>query len=77
MSAVFRLMDGDGLPLDVIQDLLAERGLAFDVVAFCRAALASRNYTPEGLLEKLKLCAPAGVPERLLELAVARAGGLA
>lgn len=74
-AEVFRLMDSGGLPLDVQSDLMAERGLAFDVVGFARAALKSGNFTREKVIERLSACAPATVPLRLIELAVARAAG--
>jgi len=73
---VFRLMDSEGLPLDVIQDLLAEKGMGFNVVGFARAALASGNYGPQRTLELLEQCAPKSVPPGACKLAVARALGL-
>lgn len=73
MSEVFSLMDAHGLPLDTIQDLLAERGMAFNVQAFCQAAIQSGNYTADSILERLRQCAPAGVPDELLRFTVNQA----
>ena len=70
---IFNLTDSHGLPLDTIQDLLAEKGWAMDVVGFARAALASGNYTPERLIAKLEACAPPSVPPGLIRAAVERA----
>ena len=69
-AEIFHLMDSHGLPLDTIQDLLAEKGWAMDVVGFAQAAHKSGNYTRETILARLKACAPPSVPAGLLELAV-------
>ena len=42
---IFFLMDSRGMPLDIITDILREKGLCFDVVAFTEAALNSGNFT--------------------------------
>ena len=50
---VFHLMDTHGVPLVVINDILREKGLAFNVVEFIEAALRSGNYTFEKIKARL------------------------
>ena len=50
---IFKLMDSNGLPLDLIQELLQEHKLAFGVPGFITAAHKSKNYSKERLTNLL------------------------
>jgi alanyl-tRNA synthetase len=50
---VFKLMDSHGLPFDLIQELLEENKLAYDVPGFIAAAHKSKNYSKERLTNLL------------------------
>jgi alanyl-tRNA synthetase len=52
-ETVFKLMDSQGLPFDVICEVLAERGLQFDIVGFVRAARNSKNFSSERIYKVL------------------------
>ncbi len=44
-AVIFDLVDSKGFPLDIINDLLEENNLGFDVVGFIRKANQSKNYS--------------------------------
>lgn len=50
---IFKLMDTHGLPLEIINEILRERGEAFNVVEFVDAAIESKNFTYEKIRGKL------------------------
>lgn len=50
---IFKLMDTYGLPLDLINDLLREKNVAFNAVEFVAAALASKNFTCDAIKKKI------------------------
>jgi alanyl-tRNA synthetase len=50
---IFRLMDSQGVPLELIAERLHSRGLAFNVNQFIAAALESKNYTYQRIRSKL------------------------
>ena len=52
-NLIFQLMDSKGLPLEIVNDLLREKGLGFDVVDFIEAALASGNFTYSSIKTRL------------------------
>jgi alanyl-tRNA synthetase len=48
-EVAFFLMDSQGLPFDILLDVLKEHGYAFDFVGFAKAAKQSKNFTRERL----------------------------
>jgi len=52
-AEIFKLMDTRGLPLEIINEELRIRGLAFNGVEFIEAALASKNFSYERIKERL------------------------
>jgi alanyl-tRNA synthetase len=50
---IFKLIDSKGMPLDLVQELLQEHKLAFDVYGFIKAARKSKNYSRERLINLL------------------------
>ncbi|MCJ7828549.1 MAG: hypothetical protein MUP81_02280 [Dehalococcoidia bacterium] len=52
-AEIFKLMDTHGLPLEIITELLREKGEAFDVVQFIEAGLFSHNFTYPKLRTRL------------------------
>jgi alanyl-tRNA synthetase len=46
---IFHLMDSQGLPFDIIMDILKEKSLSYNVYEFIEAAINSKNFTKERL----------------------------
>lgn len=66
---IFKLMDTHGLPFDIIQCELKDRGLAFNVVEFIHAAIKSKNFTRKRLTNLLLDHAPSDeAREKVLEV---------
>ena len=71
---VFRLADTHGVPLPVQQAMMEDRGWAFDVLGFCRAAAASGNWPAEHTFAQLREHGfPSADAEELCRLAVRKA----
>lgn len=49
-ETIFKMIDSSGLPFDLVQELLRENNLAFDVNGFVLAAKKSKNYSRERLM---------------------------
>lgn len=49
----FRLVDTFGFPLELVNDVIREHGMGFNVVEFIEAALASKNYTYDRIKARL------------------------
>lgn len=54
-GSIFKLMDSHGMPFDLINDMMRERGLAVDFPAFLRAAHGSKNYSKKRILSFVSL----------------------
>lgn len=52
-KAIFRLMDTQGLPLSVINEILRTKQMCFNVVEFVEAALASKNFSYKTIKNRL------------------------
>lgn len=51
---VFWRMDTIGLPLEIINEVLREHSMCFDVVSFVNAAINSKNFTYQTIRKRLR-----------------------
>ena len=63
---IFWMMDSQGMPLEVLNAILADKGMGFDVIGFIQAGLESGNWKPRTLERKL-LMAYEGPDRQIVE----------
>lgn len=66
-ETVFRMIDSDGIPFEVVCHILRERGIGFDLKQFVVSAYSSGNYTYTSLKKVLLREAKTESAKRLIE----------
>ena len=61
----FKIMETHGIPLELIVDLLKEKGYVLNTIEFIETALASSNFSEKSI--KNRMCFQLNMPEPLFE----------
>jgi alanyl-tRNA synthetase len=67
-TEIFKLMDSHGLPLDLINDMLRDNNMGFNVLEFVQAAYKSKNFKRDRILRVLLRDLPEPIDKDLFDL---------